>query len=519
MGRKQAQALLAALIASPLWAQEYEATLIPPQIFGSPQTMTPLNGGDDSTRLVQLGFPFQYYGQTFTSAWVSSNGFVSFHGPAHLCCNGFQMEQAQRNTIYGYWTDLISGGNPYYRTDSISALFGWYNTFEYGTQNKNTFEISLSANGNIQINYGALGNTFHLVSAGITGPTATDNIQLFYGQNVQNLQNQSGLLAIPEPDVPVPAAIDPAPDVVPDPTQEVLQNEPVQEEVAIEEPVAEDTPEVAQETVSEEVIVSDDLPVEQDAVDENQAEDENDEPLSPDQLQALSAVEANDAPSDEEVAQASEAVAQEAQAAEAARIEQQSSPDQTAAITIEVRRDRNVDFFQREAIEEADLFARETVIQASLQNVAFVAQADAQYVQQYGEQTTTETVGVTYAIQPTEGPTFTPVITTTIGDTYTPVGQAQQMELLGMGMQGDLAAGPVVDVGDVNTGDGEAMAQLAAVPVGYSSYTQARIPDAPFYQPKDIYKGRRIPDANLALYRMMQGQDQRWNEMVEDQYE
>ena len=86
-------------------------------------------------------------------------------------------------------------------------------------------------------------------------------------------------------------------------------------------------------------------------------------------------------------------------------------------------------------------------------------------------------------------------------------------------MQGDLAAGPVVDVGDVNTGDGEAMAQLAAVPVGYSSYTQARIPDAPFYQPKDIYKGRRIPDANLALYRMMQGQDQRWNEMVEDQYE
>jgi len=88
-----------------------------------------------------------------------------------------------------------------------------------------------------------------------------------------------------------------------------------------------------------------------------------------------------------------------------------------------------------------------------------------------------------------------------------------------MGMQGDLAAGPVVDVGDVNTGDGEAMAQLAAVPVGYSSYTQARIPDAPFYQPKDIYKGRRIPDANLALYRMMQGQDQRWNEMVEDQYE
>ena len=184
------------------------------------------------------------------------------------------------------------------------------------------------------------------------------------------------------------------------------------------------------------------------------------------------------------------------------------------------RRDRNVEFFQSEAIEEADLFARETVIQASLQNVAFVAQADAQYAAQYGEQTTTETAGVTYAIQPTEGPTFASVITTTIGsDTTTPSGQAQQMELLGMGMQGELAAGPVVDVGDVNTGDGETMAQLGAVPAGYSAYTQARIPDMPFYQPRDIYKGRRIPDANMALYRMMSGQDARWQDMVDEQYE
>jgi len=325
----------------------------------------------------------------------------------------------------------------------------------------------------------------------------------------------------PEPVVVPPAAIDPAPDVAPDPTDtqtEVLQNEPEPEQEAVVETMAEEEM-IVEETMPEEDIVAEDV-VAQEEVDENQAEDANDEPLSPDQLEALAAVEASSAPTDEEVAQASEAVAAEAEAAEAARVEQsQSSPDQITA-TAEVRRDRNVEFFQREAIEEADLFARETVIQASLQNVAFVAQADAQYAAQYGEQTTTETAGVTYAIQPVEGPTFQPVITTTIGsDTTTPSGQAQQMELLGMGMQGDLAAGPVVDVGDVNTGDGETMAQLGAVPAGYSTYTQARIPDAPFYQPRDIYKGRRIPDANMALYRMMSGQDARWQEMVDEQYE
>lgn len=564
MGSK-VQVLLAALIAWPVAAQEYTPTLIPAELLGSPQTMTPLYGGDDSTHVVQFAFPFQYYGQTFTSAWVSSNGFVSFQSGNHLCCDGLPMDQAQRNTIYGYWTDLIGGANPYYKSTETSILFGWYGTNEYGTQNKNTFEINLSASGGIQFNYGAVSNTWHMVSAGITGPTEADNIQLFYGQSVQNLSFQSGLLspATPEPPppeppqpepVPVPAALDPAPDVVPDPTApvEVLQNEP---EVAVAQEVS----------VVEEAATSDDVVVSQ-QVDENQPEDANDSPLSPDQLQALSAIEVTSEPTEQDVQQATEAVAEEAQAAEAARVEQQS-PEQTTSVSSETRRDRNVEFFQSEAIGDADTFVRETVLNASLQNVAFIAQADAQYTEMHGEQTTTETVDTTYGIEPQQGPTFptaqmtgmatpdetvwtdgkpdnqdvahgaspmqqeatqTPdavptdaparsePVTTAAIDT-SPAGQAQQMELLGM--QAEMASGPVVDVGDVNNGDSETMSQLAAIPAGYSSYTQARIPDAPFYQPKDIYKGRRIPDANMALFRMMRGQDQRWQEMVDEQYE
>ena len=324
----------------------------------------------------------------------------------------------------------------------------------------------------------------------------------------------------PEPVVPVPDAVDPAPDVAPDPTETVLQNEPEPvEDPAVEQAVeTEMAYEATEEGVSEEDIVSDDI-VEQQEVEEDQAEDANDEPLSPDQLEALAAGEAPGAPSEAEVSEALEAVTEEAQQAEAARAEQQQSgPDQTVGVAGEARRDRNVEFFQREAVEEADLFSRETVLQASLQSVAFVAQADAQYAAQYGEQTTTETVAETYSISPAEGPTFAPVMTTVIGsDTTTPSGQAQQMELLGM--QGEMASGQVIDVGDVNNGDSEAMSQLAAIPAGYSAYTQARIPDAPFYQPRDIYKGRRIPDQNMALYRMMRGQDSLWEEMVDAQYE
>ena len=164
---------------------------------------------------------------------------------------------------------------------------------------------------------------------------------------------------------------------------------------------------------------------------------------------------------------------------------------------------------------------RETVLQSSAQSVAFLAQADAQYAQQFGEQKTTETIGTTYTLGPAEGTnTFAPSPLTGMADTSSPVSQSQQIELLGMdGMQREMSVTDSNDTQNMNSQDGEKMAQLGQAPEGYASYTQARIPDAPFYQPRDIYKGRRIPDANMALYRMMNNQDVRWSEMVEDQYE
>ena len=536
MGRKQAQTLLAALISAPIAAQDYTPAPIPPQIIGSPQTMTPLNGGDDSTRLVQLAFPFEYYGQTFTQAWVSSNGFISFNNVGHLCCNGAPMDQAPRNTIYGLWTDLISGGNPYYRTDANSAVFGWYNTQEYGSGLSNTLEIAIFSDGKVQWNYGDVNNQWHMVSAGLTGPTMADSISLFYGQNVNLLDNTSYVTGAPAPE-PEPEPVFNPVDVGPSPEPEIVVVTPQQEEV-VEEQAAQIVEPEAEEAVVEEVVTETEAvsevvaePISEevvmDAIEEEETASNDEERLSPDELAALAASsevqsEQVEGPTAAEVSNALEAVAKEAQEAEEARQATQGPSGSNGPVIIssgpESRTDSNVAFFQREAIEEADLFARETVLQVSAQDVAFVAAADAQYEQMYGAQTTTETAGVTYSLQPTEGPTFQPVITTTIGsETSTPSGQAQQMELLNM--QTEMASGQNIDVGDVNSGENEAMTQLAAIPVGYSAYTQARIPDLPFYQPRDIYRGRRIPDANMVLYRMMQGSDGRWQQIVDTQYE
>lgn len=521
MGRKaKVQVLLAALISGPLSAQTYDPTLITPQIIGTPQTMTPLSLGDDNTRSINLGFSFQYFGQTYTSAWVSSNGFVSFNGPDDLCCNGYSMSQAPRNTIYAYWTDLISGPNPYYRLSQDGALFGWYGTNEYGTSNKNTFEIELYANGNIQINYGAVANTYHYVSAGLTGPTSSDNVQLFYGRDVSGLNYQSGLFSLVKPaEIPTPVVVapTPAPTVAPNPVTQTASTPQTTTMTALQTQVQ------AVEAVTQSVAPS---PAE--TVQATQA------------VASDPVVAASPAPTETERTATTATVAttttQEASVAsqEAAppppggipgmpvimvagmRVQAQET---TQAATVEAKRDTAKEKLYSGAVESADALKSDTVIVVRTQDVGTLADYDAQYNQKFGEQKTTDTFDVTYSLDPVSGPTFGPTITTNINDTFSSSGQAQQLNVLNMtNMQTEMASGTPTDIGDVNASDQEAMLQLAAVPAGYGSYTQARIPDMPFYRPRDIYENKRIPDANLALYRLLVSQDRKWRDMTEEQY-
>lgn len=532
MGSKSA-ILLAALISLPLRAQDYNPTLIPSQILGSPQTMIPLNGGDDSTRRVSFAFPFDFYGQTFTSAWVSSNGFVSFQSASHLCCNGVPIEQAQRNTIYGYWTDLIGNPNPYYRMTETSALFGWYNTKEFGTNNSVTFEIALFSSGDIQLNYGSVANTAHTVSAGIAGPTSSDNVQLFFGTNVQPLAFQSGLLSPvlptpPEPTFsPVTVTSSPAPAVAPNPLTVVAIDREAQIVITQDD-------RVLSETVLESAAQAQDAaPVERALAEENSSQaDPEPEPESEPEVKSEDKSEpAPELKPDERAMPEPADAGQPKESGAPTRSRGPASAAISAATEAAMaRRDVSADPLRGNTIGEEGAVSRETVLQTTVQNVALLAQADAQYVKQFGEQSTTETEGKTYSLTPTDKPIFASAAATDspalalvpvpgMVNMTAPMGQMQQTQLLNMGMQGGMSVGEPKDIGDVSSQDAEAMVQLTALPEGYGGYTQARIPDAAFYQPRDIYKGRRIPDQNMALYRLMRGQDALWNAIVDAQYE
>jgi hypothetical protein len=431
--------------------------------------MTPLNLGDDNTRNVALGFEFEYWGQTFTDAWVSSNGFVSFQSGAHLCCNGQPIEMAQRNTIYAYWSDLISfTGNPYYRRDDGSILFGWYGVNEYGTNNSSTFEIGLFADGKIQLNYGNLGFTGgHTFTAGITGPRADDNITLFYGQNAQYLQNQSGILSWATPVATVDCDVTPMDpscppisiDAIPDPAAAIA--EAVEQSVALE-------------------------PEEMEQVRETAA-------IALERAEETAATVEDTTPAEEAAAEA-ETTAREADTVE--RLE----PDQVAALAAV-----GSDF--TESVQQQDGGMQETQDGSSsgtfTAQVRFDSSFGGSFVQ--GPSVSASQSGSPLDMAISAG---------------SPMSMANTAEVLGLGSPAPAASGgnaPQTESG-MSEGESDTIAAMGAVP-GFAAYTQASLQDrADFYAIRDIYRRRRLQDANFEMYRMMQTNDARWQEMVDEQY-
>jgi hypothetical protein len=77
--------------------------------------------GDDAlSPLVNIGFPFNFYGNSYTSLNVSSNGFLSFSGTVNGCCAGGNIPDAAgaNNLIALFWEDLNpnTGGTVTYGT-------------------------------------------------------------------------------------------------------------------------------------------------------------------------------------------------------------------------------------------------------------------------------------------------------------------------------------------------------------------------------------------------------------------
>ena len=154
---------------------------------------------DDGWVEVPLDFTFPFYGNSYVTSFMFSNGVVGFLDPFDvpgsgyihdgLCCSGQNFEGGATGVRFNYtimpWhTDLIDAGAGRFYTqgDSTYQKYMWENLAEYYDRNsENSFDLTIYPLGNIEINYTELDIDNHSVTVAIVGDlSAGEYEQWFY---------------------------------------------------------------------------------------------------------------------------------------------------------------------------------------------------------------------------------------------------------------------------------------------------------------------------------------------------
>jgi len=155
-------------------------------------TLLPLTG-DDAAIPVPLPFAFSFYGQTYNTAYVTTNGNINFQGLnagfVNACIPNTGLPNA---AVYGLRDDLLieGGAGVYTKTEgeapSRKVVIEWRNATFYGRPPENvaTFEMILhEADGSILLQYNRTDGDGNGASATIGTENATGTIGLQYSCN------------------------------------------------------------------------------------------------------------------------------------------------------------------------------------------------------------------------------------------------------------------------------------------------------------------------------------------------
>jgi subtilisin family serine protease len=172
--------------------------------FIDANTVLPLVGDDASTQ-VTLPFPFTFYGQTYNTAHVSTNGFLNFLAPnATFFNSAIPSPGAPNAAIYPFWDDLFVDGAASVRTELIGAapnrqyVIEWRNVHFFADSSRRIrFEVVLFENGRILTQYTDINDadgreTGNSATIGIENETGT--VALQYSFNESSIENNFAVL-------------------------------------------------------------------------------------------------------------------------------------------------------------------------------------------------------------------------------------------------------------------------------------------------------------------------------------
>jgi len=158
---------------------------------------TGLGSNDDAVSgAFNIGFTFDFYGQSFTQARMATNGCLHFK-TSGAYCNDYTPDPLPEvtYTLYPFWTDLIKDNGSAMRAKAFDdyTIFGWYNMREYNRANSdNSFEVWLYPNDTFEFRYGGLDIINHDVLIGEQGSATETYTYLFHDECSTGTTNVSG---------------------------------------------------------------------------------------------------------------------------------------------------------------------------------------------------------------------------------------------------------------------------------------------------------------------------------------
>ena len=146
---------------------------------------TNLNSGDDRvSSAFNIGFNFDFYNQTFSSARMATNGCLHFKTSGAYCSDYTPDPLANQYTytMLPFWTDLIrdNGSKMLAKNFNDKTVFGWYGMREYNRESDNSFEVILWTNDTFEYRYGGLDIINHDVLIGEIGGDSSEVYQYLY---------------------------------------------------------------------------------------------------------------------------------------------------------------------------------------------------------------------------------------------------------------------------------------------------------------------------------------------------
>ncbi|MEM8770232.1 MAG: hypothetical protein AAGD92_01160 [Pseudomonadota bacterium] len=114
--------------------------------------------GDDTSQEVALGFPFPFQGTDYTSVFVNSNGNLTFGSGDSDFSESVAEFLSDQPRIAPLWDDLSpnQGGAVFAGNDASGFTVTFSGVPEFFATTSNSFSVTLSPDGSISVDYGAI---------------------------------------------------------------------------------------------------------------------------------------------------------------------------------------------------------------------------------------------------------------------------------------------------------------------------------------------------------------------------